>query len=169
MLFTAVPPIMAPQTTGHPAALPQDVARRNPDDRVSAAKPGSTADGARGDPQRWHENPRLQADGSKKASAPPTILQIKINTMLEEQQEKLAQEKLDAARIPARVEDPETASDTLDRQEGVFQTGAPAEVPEAQEAQVVEEAGARPKVATPLYSLPAFDAAPPEHALSRSA
>lgn len=165
MLFTAVPPIMAPQTTGHPAALPQDVARRNPDERVSAAKPGSAADNARSDPQRWHENPQLQADGSKKASAPPTILQIKINTMLEEQQEKQAQEQLDAARIPARAEEPDEAPDTAVRPEGVVEVV----LAESPETPKVEEPGAKPKVATPLYSLPIFDAAPPEHALSRSA
>lgn len=166
MLFTAVPPIMAPQTTGHPAALPQDVARRNPDERVSAAKQGSAADNARGDPQRWHENPQLQADGSKKASAPPTILQIKINTMLEEQQEKLAQEKRDAAHIPARAEEPENAPDTPAREEVVNPQGFPVEVPETQE---VGKAGKKPVVAPPLYSLPIFDDAPSGHALSRSA
>lgn len=164
MLFTAVPPIMAPQTTGHPAALPQDVARRNPDERVSAAKQGSAADNARGDPQRWHESPQLQAQGREKTSAPPTILQIKINTMLEEQQEKMAQEKLDADRIPARTEDAEDAPGTP-----VKEVALAPELPETPEEPEVEEVGAKPMVATPLYGLPIFDAAPPEHALSRSA
>ncbi|TNF20719.1 MAG: hypothetical protein EP318_10080 [Rhodobacteraceae bacterium] len=165
MLFTAVPPIMAPQTTGHPAALPQDVARRNPDERVSAAKPGSATDTTRGDPQRWHENPRLQADGRKKASAPPTILQIKINTMLEEQQEKQAQEKREAPR-PERT-DPSQDSRAAPLPPDAAAT--PATTPEGPEGAETRQTAAKPAVVTPLYGLATLAEAPAEHALSRSA
>lgn len=112
MLFTAVPPITAPQTTGHPAALPQDAARVAPETRVSAPKGGGASDNTRSDSHLRREFPgRRPKDGDQK-SAPPTLLQIKINSMLAEQQEARAQERRDAdapEAVPAPAVDAEPA------------------------------------------------------------
>lgn len=91
-MFTAVLPLSAPHTTGHPAALPQDLERRPADTRVTAAKPGAEAGNARSDHSTARNTPRPAALGEEPASAPPTILQLKINTMLEEQKQRLAEE-----------------------------------------------------------------------------
>ncbi|WP_323763352.1 hypothetical protein [Marinovum sp.] len=99
MMFTAVLPLSAPHTTGHPAALPQDLERRQADTRVTAAKPGAEAGDARSDRSTGQDTPRHAARGQEPATAPPTILQLKINTMLQEQQQRLAEEA--RAQTPA--------------------------------------------------------------------
>lgn len=103
MTFTGLPPIHAPMATGHPASLPALTLRKDPTLRVEpSGKGGETAGTAL---RQGHTPPHAQlsrrtdgtgdttvngtGDGTGKdtASAPPTILQIKIGEMLREQAE----------------------------------------------------------------------------------
>lgn len=103
-MFTAVLPLTAPQTTGHPAALPQDLERRAGDTRVTATKAGAEAGTADSKGSGAGQTPWQKARHEQQASAPPTILQIKINSMLEEQQKRLAEEQ---QAQDAQVDSPE--------------------------------------------------------------
>lgn len=150
-MFTAVPPLMAPQTTGHPAGLPQDVARQNPETRITAPKEGAATANAQGDTPSGQKSPFPKgADG--KATAPPTILQIRINSMLEEQQRERDEQQAEQTAAEA----PEAGTSELDR----AAPAAPAEA--APKAPAPEEepapAVAKPAIPAALYGPPSTDA-----------
>lgn len=90
MLLTTLPALHAPQPTGHPAALPSVAHSAQAATRVQAPAKGQDAAGAHihnGQTGRGAEH--TPKKDTQKDTAPPTILQIKINTMLQEQAEKL--------------------------------------------------------------------------------
>ena len=73
-------PLMAPQPTGHPAALPADPPAVRSDLQIKAASAGSNASGA-----RTGDDP-----GSSDAPvAPPSAMQLKIMEILKDQAENL--------------------------------------------------------------------------------
>ncbi len=72
-------PAMAPQPTGHPASLPPDPPKPSPAQQVEP--PGEGA--ASGDSDSGH---RTAEDEPK--SVPPSIMQIKITEILEQQAEE---------------------------------------------------------------------------------
>lgn len=90
MTFTGMPPLQAPTTSGHPASLPSLAMRKEPSLRVEpSAKGGETAGTAL---RQGHTPPQpnpARREGRENASAPPTILQIKIGEMLREQAEAI--------------------------------------------------------------------------------
>ncbi|MDO6728876.1 hypothetical protein Q4577_02535 [Marinovum sp. 2_MG-2023] len=94
MFLSAIPAPLAPQTTGHPAALPQDMRKTDPDTRVSAVNSGASTDLVRDDHPRSSQQAKLAGHLDQKETAPPTILQLKINRMLAEQQEKQSEKAL---------------------------------------------------------------------------
>lgn len=76
MIVTATPPVLAPQTTGHPAALPPDPPPPDPATRVGAVAGSDNAGKAQTGPRK---------DTAPRHSAPPSAMQIQIMEILEEQ------------------------------------------------------------------------------------
>lgn len=97
MIPTGIFPILAPQPTGHPASLPQTPMKQPEIKRVAAADAGDTASDLRTSlrhPQDPPNTARLKKPASESDgdTAPPTLLQIKINTLLREQIEQTQKE-----------------------------------------------------------------------------
>ncbi|WP_417523763.1 hypothetical protein [Marinovum sp.] len=158
-MFTAVLPLTAPQTTGHPAALPQDLERRTAETRVTAAKPGAETGTAGSKGSGAGETPWQKARREEQASAPPTILQIKINSMLEEQQKRLAEEQ------QAREASPEAATPVPEKQADVIPLTPAAPASDDRPAPVRKETP--PSPVSTLYAA-AFGPEAPEPALSKA-
>ncbi len=108
-MFTAVSPFTAPQTTGHPAALPQDPGHRPTDTRVPAVRAGADATAAGSDTAGAQARPWSQS--RNRAAAPPTILQIKINTLLAEQQQRRAEQQRNSSGAAFAVPQPPSPLD----------------------------------------------------------
>ena len=93
----------APQTTGHPLGLPGTVIPAVKDTRITASR--ATSDSAMGkdqNPPYTAPNPPRAMSGTSgdEPAAPPTIMQLKINSLLQEQaQERL--EEVAETRQPA--------------------------------------------------------------------
>ncbi|MCH2163362.1 MAG: hypothetical protein MK098_01735 [Marinovum sp.] len=84
---------LAPQTTGHPLGLPQGDSSKPTTQRISDAAQGarSNASDQQQSKSTEQEQRRDRSSSSKDApAAPPTILQLKINEMLREQAEAIA-------------------------------------------------------------------------------
>lgn len=84
MSILGIPPSLAPVATGHPLSLPEEP-QQSGSTRIApsgeSADTGSSFDGS-------------QSDGSRnERAAPPSILQIKINAMLQEQAEETRKDK----------------------------------------------------------------------------
>lgn len=75
-------PAMAPQPTGHPASLPPDPVKPTGTRHVPPATAGTGSSDSR---------PREYASQQDQRSAPPSVIQIKIMELLEEQAEELKQ------------------------------------------------------------------------------
>lgn len=168
MMFTAALPLTAPQTTGHPAALPQELGRPTGDTRIAASQPGGAAGSARSDHSSG-DSPRHNARNREQASAPPTILQLKINTLLEEQQQR-AQET--AAEHAAPDSAPAAAHDTAQAPGGRDGPAPHGAAPHAVEPPSTtppgpEDSAPAPSPASTLYAAAAGPEAP-EPGLSKA-
>ncbi|MDA7427199.1 hypothetical protein PGB28_01920 [Primorskyibacter aestuariivivens] len=96
MTFTGLPPLQAPMTTGHPASLPAVSLRKEPSLRVEpSTKGGETAGTALRQGQTPPQAQAARREDRENASAPPTILQIKIGEMLREQAEAIKEPETD--------------------------------------------------------------------------
>ena len=90
MLISGIPAWAAPQSTGHPQALPATPAPAASDSRVVALAGSKEASlGQSGDGSAQDDGTASRKD---QKAAPPTIMQIKIATMLQEQAEARADE-----------------------------------------------------------------------------
>lgn len=134
MLLTGIPPLQAPQTTGHPATLPSAVPRDTADYRVQAADKGGQSTDTRTNYNRpGDSNPRAKSPPDKDSSgaAPPTILQLKIDTMLREQAESRKVDAPEAKEDRARVAEARAETETV---------GKPVEKPTAEPAKSDQQA-----------------------------
>lgn len=123
MQFTGVSQSVAPLATGHPLSLPASPIKAAPETRVQPvskqAKTGAEAgqDGQdRPAAQRQPGGDTVPVD----RAAPPSIMQLKISALLQEQAEKL----MDEAKRRTAQQDPEEARDTQDRTEGAHHANA---------------------------------------------
>lgn len=100
MIITGISPLQAPTTTGHPASLPSAPVRQTNETRVAPTRQGEESSGAAlRQRQSGQSDPRMGRRGTEAASAPPTILQLKINSMLLEQADN--RQSQDTIRDPA--------------------------------------------------------------------
>jgi hypothetical protein len=87
MQLIGTPAVLAPQTTGHPAALPEVLKRATPTKQVA-----QISDSTLTTQQHLPQTPQRPYHAGT-PTAPPSALQIEIETMLAEQAEKLAKDK----------------------------------------------------------------------------
>lgn len=122
MTLTGMPPIQAPTTTGHPASLPAMSLRKEPSLRVEPSAKGGETNGTalrQGQGQTPPQPKPARQEGQERASAPPTILQIKIGEMLREQAEAIKdpQGEDETDKAEAKATDRADAAETRDATE----------------------------------------------------
>ncbi|WP_425038252.1 hypothetical protein [Primorskyibacter sp. S187A] len=91
MTLIGPPSAIAPLTSGHPLGLPQTDTARSSDFRIASVSKsaGSPNTGTQNLPQERQQQRRNTPNDAEPKTTPPTILQLKINEMLEEQAEAL--------------------------------------------------------------------------------
>lgn len=99
MQVIGTPTVLAPQTTGHPGALPETPKKAAEADLIKPPTSGASTSSAQDRPSRYDEKSEKQND----RAAPPSVLQIEIETMLAEQAEKLAAMKQDIDVLEMRL------------------------------------------------------------------
>lgn len=105
MILTTMPALQAPQSTGHPASLPSVTQPAQAAIRVQAPAKGQGASGAQINNGQSEASPgKPPTKDGEKDTAPPTILQIKINTMLQEQAEQMKASQAEGTpeEVPAK-------------------------------------------------------------------
>jgi hypothetical protein len=87
MQVIGTPTVLAPHSTGHPGALPETPKKVAEAGLIRPATSGVSTTGAQDRPGHY--------ENRKNRAAPPSALQIEIETMLAEQAEELAEMKQD--------------------------------------------------------------------------
>lgn len=97
MNLTAPPAILAPQTTGHPNGLPDAAPPDKELGKVAGVSDDVDTQGAnlRDSREDKEGKSRDRENKDEAASAPPTVLQLKINEILKEQAEALERNQPD--------------------------------------------------------------------------
>ncbi|MBN9890434.1 hypothetical protein [Salipiger abyssi] len=108
MQFTGVPPAVAPLATGHPLglpAVPDGPARETKVQPVSEQARTGTDGETSGQPPADFWRGLTGLPNPAKHVAPPSIMQIKISAILEEQAERLTQDLRPPEPAPTGAED----------------------------------------------------------------
>ena len=116
MQLTGVPQVVAPLATGHPLGLPGAPVRTAEETKVQPVKEQSTTDtdhgadhGTDGQPPTGFWRSLTGLPDPANHVAPPSIMQIRISALLEEQAEALLKELRDKAIARIAVESPPPA------------------------------------------------------------